>query len=332
MACGLAVLLTQPWPAHAQTNVPELKVLKTLKIGGSGRWDCVLVDPDANRLYVTRSTHLQVIDCETGTVVGDIDQLQGAHGTAVVADRNLGFVTSGRENAVVMFNLKTLKVLDRIKTQPSGGQNPDAILYDPASKKVFVSCGGGDALVIDPANPSAPSVSIPCGGKLEFGVADDAGHVFINNEDKSEIEVIDTTALKLTDHWPVAPAEHPTGLALDARRHRLFSTGGNQKMAMVDSQTGKLLGTVPIGRGVDGCEFDPKLGVAVCANGADGTVTVVHEDSPGKFSVVQTLPTLKSGRTIANNPKTSQFFIPATLPAEGDSSAPFGVITIGPAN
>jgi DNA-binding beta-propeller fold protein YncE len=307
----------------------ELKVVDTFKSGGEGRWDYPVADGDAKRLYVTRGTHLNVIDTESGTLAGDVDGLQGSHGTAIVADKNLGFVTSGRENAVAVFDLKTLKTITKVKTAGGASGNPDAILYDPASKKVFAFCGGGDAVAIDPANLDAPPVAIACGGKLEYGQADGAGHVFVNNEKTSEIVVIDSQALKVTDKWPIAPTDGPSGLAIDVAHHRLFSVGGNQKMAIVDCTNGKLLATVTIGSGVDGCAFDPKLGVCLSANGRDGTVSVVGEKSPGEFAALQTLTTMRSGRTIANDPKTSRFFIPATLPAEGGTAAQFGIVVVG---
>jgi DNA-binding beta-propeller fold protein YncE len=329
LAAAVLMIAVSQWAVDSQAADLELKVLKTLKIGGEGRWDYVLSDSTTNRLYVTRGAHLQVIDSDSGSIVGDVADLQRAHGTAIVTDKNLGFVTSGGENAVVVFDLQTLKSVRKLKTEGNGSKNPDAILYDPASRKVFAFCGAGDAVVIDPENLDSPVVSIPCGGKLEFGQADGAGHVFVNDEDKSEIVVIDSNALKVVNRWPIAPTTGPSGLALDKEHHHLFSVGGNQKMAVIDSENGKLLATVPIGKGVDGCAFDPHLGVALSANGADGTATVVRENSPGEFSAIQTLGTLKTGRTIANNSKTSKFFIPATIPAEGDSPAQFGIVVVG---
>jgi DNA-binding beta-propeller fold protein YncE len=154
--------------------------------------------------------------------------------------------------------------------------------------------------------------------------------VFVNSEDKSEITVIDSKELKVTDHWPIAPTTGPTGLAIDAAHHRLFAAGGNEKMAVVDTESGKVVATVDIGKGVDGCAFDPKLGLAVSAN--DGAVTAVHENSPAEFVGSQTLPTLKGGRTITVDPKTHRFYIPAMLPAEGGNAAQFGVVVLGPAN
>jgi len=340
LSCGvilavLAIVASSDWVRLSRAgsqdaeSKPELKVVNTLKIGGEGRWDDLTVDAAANRLYVTRGTHLQVIDTNQGTVIGDVTGLQGCHSAAIVKDKN--FVTSGRENAVAVFDLDTFKVLRKINTPGAGSRNPDASVYDPASQKVFVFCAGGDALVIDPANLDTPPVTITCGGKLEFGRADGAGHVFVNDEDHSQVIVIDSKALKVTDKWPLEPVSGPSGLGIDVAHHRLFSVGRNQKMAVLDSDSGKLLATAPIGKGVDGCAFDPKLGIALSSNGADGTVTAVCESSPGQFSAVQTLPTLKTGRTIANDPQTSQFFIPATIPAEGDNPSQFGVVVVGAA-
>jgi DNA-binding beta-propeller fold protein YncE len=326
---SVVLLSTHHTSAFAQSASVELSVLRTLKVGGDGRWDLVLVDPASNRLYVTRGTHLQVVDCESGNIVGDVGDLQRAHGTAIALENNLGFVTSGGENAVVVFDLQTMKIIRKVKTQGDGSRSPDAIVYDPSSQKVFAFCGGGDAIAINPLDLNAPVVPIPCGGKLEIGQADGAGHVFVNDEDKSEVVVIDSKLMKVVDKWPIAPTEGPSGMALDTIHHRLFSVGSNQKMAVIDYLIGKLLATVPIGNGVDGCAFDPQLGVALSANGTDGTVTVVRESSPGQFSAVQTLNTLKSGRTIANNQKTSTFFIPATIPAEGKTAAQFGIVVIG---
>jgi DNA-binding beta-propeller fold protein YncE len=332
IAFAVSIISIHQTTAYSQTAEIELKVLKILKVGGEGHWDLALVDPASNRLYITRGTHLQVVDGDTGNIVGDVADLQRAHGTAIVPDMNLGFVTSGGENAVAVFDLQTLQIIRKVKTEGNGGRNPDAIAYDPASRKVFAFCGGGDAAVIDPMDLNAPIRAVPCGGKLEIGQADGEGHVFVNDEDKSEIIVIDSKLLKVADRWQIAPASGPSGLGLDAGHHRLFSVGSNQKMAVVDYQNGKLLATVPIGKGVDGCAFDPQLGVALSANGADGTVTVVREITPGVFSAVQTLNTLKSGRTITNNPTTSKFFIPATIPAEGETPAQFGIVIIGKAN
>ncbi len=317
--------------ASAQPPTPKLSVIDTFRIRNATNWDYPIVDPESHRLYIACDKHVQVVDTKTGKRIGDIGDLQRAHGIAIVSDKKLGFITSGHENAVAVFDLHSLKVTRKIKMPNGGGKNPDPIIYDPASRKVFALCEGGDAVVIDPANIDAPPIPIHIGGALEYGRADGAGKLFVNNEDKSEIEVIDTKTMKLTDHWSLAPLESPSGLAIDLRHHRLFAVGENQKMAILDFQNGNLLATVPIGEGADGCAFDPKLGVAISSNGDDGTVTVVSETSAGEFAVVQTLKTAKSGKTIVDDPTTSHIYIPAKLPAQGRKPAQFGVFVLGTA-
>jgi DNA-binding beta-propeller fold protein YncE len=329
---GTAAICNDLQLARAQAPSVELKVVDTFKLGGAGRWDYPVIDPEGDRLYVARGDQVQVVDTKSGVVLGDVTGVQGAHGIAVVPGRNIGFITSGRENAVAVFDPQTLKITRKINTPGDGGRNPDPVLYDPASRKVFALCGGGDAVVIDPEDLDAPLVSIACGGKLEYGRADGAGRIFANNEDTSEIVVLDSIALRVTAHWSIAPATAPTGLAIDLAHHRLYSVGDNQKMAVVNYENGQLEAVVAIGRGVDGCAFDPTLGVALSANGDDGTVTVVREISACQFSAVQTLATLKSGRTITNDPATSRFFIPAKIPADGGNPAQFGIVVVGPAS
>ena len=266
-----------------------------------------------------------VIDSEQGTSLGEVGELQGAHGVALAKDHNLGFATSGRENTVVVFDLGTLKTIKRIKA----GQNPDAILYDPASQKVFAFCGrSGEATIIDPANLEQEPVLLPLGSKLEFGVADGGGRVYVNDEKKNEVIAIDAKEQKVVAHWPLAPAEEPTGLAMDKEHHRLFAGCGNKKMVIVDSDTGKLLTTVDIGAGVDGVEFDPQLG-AVSANGRDGTISVVREGPAGQFTVVQTLNTVKSARTITVDTKSHRMFLPARVEGENGAASEFGVLVVG---
>ncbi len=262
-------------------------MINTFHIGGAKNWDYPIIDSESHRLYIACDDHVSVIDAQSGKHIGDIGNVEDAHGIAIVPGKKFGFISSGGENAVAVFDLHSLTVTQKIKMPVGGGKNPDPIIYDPASRKVFALCEGGDAVVIDPENLDAPPFPIHIGGALEYGRADGAGRIFVNNEDKSEIEVIDSKAMKLTDHWPLAPLKEPSGLAIDLRRHRLFAVGENQKMVIVDLKNGKQLGTVEIGEGADGCAFDPKLGVAISSNGDDGTVTIVAETSPGKFAAVQ---------------------------------------------
>jgi DNA-binding beta-propeller fold protein YncE len=330
LSATAVILADRPAPAAAPASVAvglDLQVLKTFRVGGTGGWDYVTVDPAAHRLYVARATRIMVLDSETGASVGEIPGLQGAHGVALVPEHNLGFATSGRANEVVVFDLKTLQTQRKIKS----GQNPDAILYDPASKKVFALCGrSGDATVIDPANLDHSPHSLPIGGKLEAGVADGAGRVYVNVEDKNEVVAIDSKALKVLAHWPLAPAAEPTGLAIDVEHRRLFVGCHSKMMAVLDADSGKVLATLPIGPGVDGVVFDPQVG-ALSANGGDGTLTVVREGPAGKFTVAQTVPTVKTAKTIAGDPQSHRAYLPATVPGENGGAATFGILVVGPA-
>lgn len=315
-------------PVIAQQGAAEpLKVLASYAVGGQTRWDYVTVDADARRVYVANSTRIAVVDADTGKSIGEVADVAGAHGVAVVPELNLGFATGGKDGVVVVFDLKTLKETKRIKA----GDKPDAILYDPASKKVFVfNHGSGDVTVIDPAALDAVPTMIPVGGTLEFGATDGAGRVFVNVEDKNEIVAIDSKTLKVLAHWPVGPGESPTGLAIDAARHRLFAGCGNEKMIVVDSESGKVVGAVPVGKGVDGVAYDAKLALAMTSNGKDGTLTASRETAPGTFEVIQTLTTIKGARTLAVDPKTQRVFLPCTVPT-ANGPAVFGLTVAGPA-
>jgi hypothetical protein len=201
--------------ANAQSPSTQFGVIDTFHVGNATRWDYPVVDSDSHRLYLACNDHLQAVDTRTGKRIGDVGGLQRAHGIAIVPENKLGFVTSGMENAIVVFDLDSFEVKQRIKSPDRLGRSPDAIIYDPASHKVFAFCAGGATVAIDPAHLEAAPVAIDLGGKLEYGRADGGGKLFVNNEDKSEIDVIDTNAMKLIDRWPLAPLESPTGLAID---------------------------------------------------------------------------------------------------------------------
>jgi DNA-binding beta-propeller fold protein YncE len=305
---------------------PRFAVLQTIPLGGEGRWDYLCVDPGARRLYLPRTTHVQVVDLDKGKVVGDIPYIstKGAHGVALAPEQNLGFISAGRDNHVVAFDIKTLKVTATIRT----GANPDAILYDPASKHILsMNHTGGDITVIDPAALDK-TVTIPVGGTLEYAVADGAGHVFVCVEDKNEVVQIDSKANRVLARWSLAPGEAPTGLAIDLAHQRLFAGCGNQKMVVLDAKTGKVLATPAIGKGVDGVVYEPSLGVALSANGRDGTVSVVKETSPGKFETIQTLATRVGAKTIALDPRTHQALLPCNVP-DGKGGQTFGIVVVG---
>ena len=309
----------------ASAGVPQLTLLKTIPVGGTGRWDYLCADSAARRLYVPRSSHVQILDLDGGAVLGDITDTNGVHGVALAPEKGLGFTSNGRDNTVSVFDLKTFAVSKTVKT----GRNPDAIIYDPASKHIFsMNHSGGNVTVIDPAALDKDPVTIAVGGTLEFAVSDGAGHVFVNVEDKGETVQIDGRANRVLARWPLAPGARPTGLAIDIDRHRLFVGCGNQKMIVLDSQSGKVLAAVAIGQGVDGVAYEPTLGVAMSANGRDGTISVVKETSAGNFAMIETPKTLKGARTITVDTKQHQALLPCNVP-DGKDGQTFGIAVVG---
>jgi DNA-binding beta-propeller fold protein YncE len=276
--------------APAQYQVKQKYVL-----GGEGGWDYLTFDPAGKRLFISRGTHVMVVDPYKGTVLGDIADTPGVHGIALAQDLGKGFTSNGRDNTITVFDLKTLKPTARIKIE---GENPDAILYDPSSKRVFTFNGRSkNATVID-ADKGTVVGTIPLDGKPEFGVADGKGMVFVNIEDKSEVTSIDAKKAAVVKSWPLAPCEEPSGLAMDPKSRRLFAGCHNKMMAVMDADTGKVIATPAIGQGVDANAFDADKQLAFSSNG-DGTLTVVHEDSPDKFTVVENADTMRSARTMA---------------------------------
>ena len=276
--------------APAQYQVKQKYVL-----GGEGGWDYLTFDPAGKRLFISRGTHVMVVDPYKGTVLGDIPDTPGVHGIALAQDLGKGFTSNGRDNTITVFDLKTLKQTARIKIE---GENPDAILYDPASKRIFAFNGRSkNATVVDAAAGTVVG-TIPLDGKPEFGVADGKGMVFVNIEDKSEVTSIDAKKAAVVKSWPLAPCEEPSGLAMDLKNRRLFAGCHNKMMAVMDADTGKVIATPAIGQGVDANAFDAEKQLAFSSNG-DGTLTVVHEDSPDKFSVLENAETQRSARTMA---------------------------------
>jgi YVTN family beta-propeller protein len=277
---------------------------KKTVLGGEGGWDYLTVDSKARRVYISRGTHVMVVDADTAALVGDIPNTNGVHGIAIVSDLDKGFTSNGRDNSVSVFDLKTLKVLATVPV----GKNPDAIIYDPSSKRVFTFNGAShDTTAID-AKTNTVAGTIALGGKPEFAVADEKGHVYVNIEDKSEIVQFDPIKLTVENHWSIAPGEEASGLAIDRKHRRLFAVCSNKLMAVVNADDGKVITTVPIGAGPDAAAFDPETGFAFSSNG-EGTLTVVHEDAPDKFTVVDTVPTQPRARTMALDTKTHQVFL-----------------------
>ena len=283
---------------------PNLRVIKTFKLGGEGGWDYLTLDPASRRLYISRSTHVIVIDADSGDLVGDIPDTPGVHGIAIAPEFKRGFVSNGKEGTVTIFDLNSLKPITKIKV----GENPDAILYDPASKRVFTFNGRShDSTAIDPAGGNVVG-RIPLDGKPEFGVSDGAGELFVNLEDKSELLALDPKKLRVKSRWPLAPCESPSGLAMDLKNRRLFAGCDNEMMAVVNADSGEVIATPAIGKGVDADRFDPDNAFAYASCG-EGVLTVVHEDSPGKFSVAQNVKTERGARTMELDPQTHNLFL-----------------------
>jgi len=304
LLAGLATARTAAREAGAQPGDSGYQLKKKIKLGGEGGWDYLAFDSATRRLFISRGTKVMVVDVDAEKQVGEIPDTAGVHGIALAPELNKGFTSNGRGNNVTVFDLKTLATLDHVAT----GQNPDAIVYDPATKRVFTMNGrSNDATAID-AQTGQVAGTVALGGRPEFAAADGKGHVYANIEDKSEIVEIDSKKLTVTAHWPLAPCEEPSGLAMDTNGRRLFAGCSNKMMAVVDAESGKVLATPPIGQGVDANGFDPGTKFAFASNG-EGTLTVVHEDSPAKFSVVEDVTTQRGARTMALDPKTHEVFL-----------------------
>jgi DNA-binding beta-propeller fold protein YncE len=279
-------------------------VIKTYKLGGEGGWDYLTLDSSSRRLYISRATHVMVIDADSGKPVGDIPDTPGVHGIALAPELGRGFVSNGREGTVTIFDIETLKPITKVKA----GDNPDAILYDPAAKRVFAFNGRShDATAIDAAKGTVLG-TIKLEGKPEFAVSDAKGEIFVNIEDKSQLDAIDPNKLEVKSRWPLSPCQEPSGLAIDRKNRRLFAGCDNKMMAVVDADSGKVLATPAIGEGVDATAFDEGASLAFASCG-EGVLTVVREESPSKFSVAENVKTQEGARTLALDEKTHEVFV-----------------------
>lgn len=282
-------------------------VLSTIKIGGTGFWDYLAMDNANRRLYVSNANRVVVVDPDAGKVVGEIPDTQGVHGIAIADKLSKGYISDGRANNVTVFDLQTLKVLRTIEMT---GTNPDAILYEPFTKRVFTFNGrSSDVTAIDAKNDKILS-TFAVGGKPEFAVTDGDGHIFFNVENTSEIAEIDALAPKVTRRHPLKPCQEPSGLAIDRKKHVLFSVCANKMMAVIDAKSLKVIATPAIGEGPDAAAFDPGTGIAFSSNGRDGTLTLVKEVN-GKWDVVDTVKTAATARTMALDPKTHRIYLSA---------------------
>lgn len=299
----LTLALALPLTAQA-ADAPKYHILRHMAVGGDGGWDYLTFDPAGHRLFIARSTRVMVVDLASGQLSAEIVNTPGVHGVALVPDAGQGYASNGRESTVTVFDLKDLHEIARIKV----GDTPDAIVYDPSSKRVFTfNAKSKDTTAIDVATGKVAG-TIPLGGKPEFSVSDGKGHMYVNNEDKSEIVEFDPQALKETHRWKLTGCESPSGLAMDRKNRRLFAGCDNKKMAVMNADTGAVITTLAIGDGVDANAFDPETMLAFSSNG-EGNLTVAHEDSPDKFTVVETVPTEKGARTMALDSETHKVYV-----------------------
>jgi DNA-binding beta-propeller fold protein YncE len=276
----------------------------TIQIGGNGGWDYLTADSASRRLYVSHSSEVVVVDLDSDKVTGHITGLKRIHGIAIAPDLGVGFISDGGANEVAVFGLQDLAIQKRVKA----GTNPDGIVYDSYSHRVFAFNGGSqDATVIE-GKSGAVAGTVKLDGKPEFPVADGRGSVYANIEDKSEIVRIDAQALTVQGTWPLSPGEGPSGLAIDPESRRLFAVCDNQKMAVVDADSGKVVATPVIGEGPDAAGFDPELKLVFSSNGR-GSLTIVKEADATSFSVAQTLPTPFGARTMAIDTKTHKVYL-----------------------
>jgi DNA-binding beta-propeller fold protein YncE len=278
-------------------------ITQTFALGGDGSWDYVIPDPPQHRVFIGRQNRVMVVDENDGKLLGEITGINGAHGVALVDHAGHGFATSGNDGAIVMFDLKTFKTLGRTPA----AEDADAIIYDPASDRVFSFNGDAhSATVVDPAGKLV--TNIPLAGKPETGVSAGDGKVYVNITDTSEVAEIDAKALKVVRRWPTEPCKQPVAMAIDVAHHRLFSGCRSGLMAVSDYQAGKIVATLPIGSGVDGAAYDPASADAFASN-ADGTLNVIHQDSPDAYRSVQTLTTAQGARNMGLDPTTHRLFI-----------------------
>jgi DNA-binding beta-propeller fold protein YncE len=300
--CGISVLtLLSPNNLIAQ----EYHQVRKTIIGGEGGWDYLAVDNSARRLYVSHSTQVEILNADTHEKIGTISPLQGVHGIIIVNDANRGVTTNGRSNTVTLFDLKTF---EKIAELPAG-KNPDAGLYDPFSRRVFVfNHSGTSATAIDPFGGKVVGEVELGGGAIEAGVSDNNGTIYVNSEETNEIIVFNSKTMKVTKRWSIAPGEEPTGIAYDTKTKRLFSVCHNGLMIVVNSDNGRIITTVPIGKGVDGVVFDNSTQMIITSNG-EGSLTVIKEVNADEFKLMQTVNTERGARTITFDPKTHHVLV-----------------------
>jgi DNA-binding beta-propeller fold protein YncE len=313
---GLVITFGIVCTALAQSS--DYRVTHTYTLGGDGFWDYVVPDPPEHRVFIGRQNRVMVVDEDTGKLLGEVTGIDGAHGTAIATGSGHGFATSGNDESVVMFDLKTFKTLGRIPA----AEDADAIIYDPASRRIFTFNGDANSsTVIDPRKGTLIT-NIPLGGKPEYGQSARNGMIYANLTDSSQVVEIDAKNLRVTRRWSTAPCKNPVAMAIDTRHQRLFSGCRSGVMAISDYKNGRVITTLPIGRGVDGAGYDPVTRDAYASN-VDGTLTVIHQDTPDTYHVVENVQTAQGSRNMGLDPATHRLYLAAAKfgPAPAESTA-----------
>jgi DNA-binding beta-propeller fold protein YncE len=302
-----ALLLALTLVPGALAEEKGYKLLKTVPVPGDGGWDYLTVDDAGRRVYISHGNQVEVLDADSGEVKGTVADTKGVHGIAVAAGLNRGFTSNGRDNTVTIFDLKTLKsVGDPVKT----GNGPDSIIFDPSTKRVFAFNGRGKSATVIDAAEGKVAGTIELDGQPEFAAPDGAGNVYVNLEDKNMVLKLDAKNMKVLERWALDPGKTPTGLAMDAKTHRLFVGCRSKQLIVVNAENGKVVAKQDIGDGVDACAFDPETALVFCSC-RDGTVSVFHEDEADKYTLVQTLKTKTGSKTMALDRKTHKLFLPS---------------------
>ncbi len=311
-----AVLMTLSLSAAAAGS--GYKVIKKIPVAGDGGWDYLTIDVDAHRLYVSHGTRVEVIDLDSEKVVGQIPDTAGVHGIALVPEAGRGYTSNGKSNNSTIFELKTLKILGQVPT----GNKPDAIIYDPASKRVFTFNGDGNSATAINAADGKVVGTVDLGGGPEFAVADGTGKVFVNLEEENMTVAFDSKDLKVLNKWPLDPCKTPTAMAMDRKNRRLFVGCRSKVAAIVNADTGKVVQTLPIGDHVDAAAFDSEAGLVFFSNG-DGTINVIHQDSPDHYSSVDTIQTAPRAKTMTFDPVTKRLYLSTA------ESGQFEILVVG---
>lgn len=305
----------------AQSN--RFRVRKTLELGGEGGWDYVTFEDAKDRLFIARSNRVMVVDASSGKVLGEVPGTEGVHGVALVPNIGKGFASDGRSDSVTVFDSNSLNPISQI----SVGGIPDAIIFDPTSGRVLTfNARTHDATAIDPETAKVTG-TIPLGGKPEYAAPDGSGGVYVNIEDTSELVHLNPRQFTVVQRWPIPGCEDPTGLSFDQQHERLFIGCANQKLVVMDSKSGRVVTTLPIGAGVDGTAFDAGLQMIFASTGS-GTLAIIHEESPDQFTKIEDLPTAPGARTLTLDHLTHTIYVVTGKPEQGQQSSPFRVLVV----